>query len=49
MPAKKREHKLDIVSAGIVKNYPFLKRVFPISDRSEITLDQLQVGHLLES
>merc|ERR1712137_1479222 len=41
-PVKKRDTKVELVSRDIIGQYPFLKRVFPISVRSNINMEILQ-------
>merc|ERR1712100_580831 len=48
MPQSKRESKLNLVTADVVNEFPFLRRVFPISVRSEINMNSL-IDYLLAS
>ena len=47
MPQSKRESKLNLVTADVVNEFPFLRRVFPISVRSEINMNSLIVCSFL--
>lgn len=42
-PYKKRQSKIDIVSANLMQEYSFFSRIIPISIRSQININLLQV------